>query len=58
MPRIFERPKTTKRYIITYRDALIYIMAKILMQAFDYTKVVGGQKCILWSMEVNVKSVA
>ena len=36
--------KTTNKYITTYRDAPVYIMAEILMQTFDYTKVVGGQK--------------
>ena len=36
--RIFEWPKTRNKYIISSRDALVYIMAKILMQTFDYTK--------------------
>ena len=36
------------KYIITYRDALVYIMAKTLMQTFDYTKVVAGQTLKLY----------
>ena len=48
LPRIFEWPKTTNKYIITYKGALIYIMAKILMQTFDYTKVVSGKKHTLY----------
>ena len=34
VPRIFKWPKTTNKYITTYRDALV-------MQTFDYTKVVS-----------------
>ena len=42
VPRIFEWPTTTNKYIITNTNALVYIMAK--MQTFNYIKVVGGQK--------------
>ena len=48
--------KTTNKYLITYRDALVYIMAKILMRTFDCTKIADGPKCTLFSMgSVNVE---
>ena len=44
MPRIFQWPKTTNKYLLTQRDALVYIMAKIFMQTFAYKTIVAGQK--------------
>ena len=55
MPRVFECSKTTNKYIIIYRDVLVYIMAKFLMQTLADTKVVGGQKLKRQSMRISVK---
>ena len=54
VPGVFEWPKITKKYIITYSDALVYITAKILMQTFDYTKIVVDKTRTLQSVCVCV----